>query len=222
MTIKAILFDADETLYRIQSESAYQVLYAFLAQELSIASERIRAAHRAQIEKVKASRDPEKRHYAFVLTWALEHLNLVHSEELIQQALDRFWGEIIENLSWEPDIKETMCALKKKYRIAIASDEFPENLEKKLNKVFGKWQDYFEFMITPRETGEMKPSTLYYRLALKKWGFTPSEVLIVGDSVDRDIKPAHSWGCHALLVSEKPIDELVKRVTTLRELLKQF
>jgi HAD superfamily hydrolase (TIGR01549 family) len=222
MVIKAILFDADETLYHIKPESAYRVLYAFLTQKLKIEPEKIRAAHRVQIEKVKTSKDPEKRHYTFALTWTLERLGVADSEAIVQEALDRFWSEVAENLSWESDIKETLSSLKKKYRIAIASDEFPENLEKKLSVVFGDWRGYFEFLITPRETGEMKPSTRYYQLALKQWGCAASEMLIVGDSIERDIKPAQSWGCSALLVSEEPIDEPVRRINALREMLSQF
>ncbi|MBI3459482.1 HAD family hydrolase [Candidatus Acetothermia bacterium] len=174
--IKAILFDADKTLYQIQSEPAYQALYAFLEKKLNLSAEKIRIAHRAQVEKVQSSKDPAKRDYAFALTWALEHLDAAHAESLAQDALDLFWKAIAANLTWEPDILETMGVLKKKHRLAIASDEFPENLEHKLNRVFGKWQDFFEFLITPRETGEMKPSTLYYQLALKKLELRPSEV----------------------------------------------
>jgi putative hydrolase of the HAD superfamily len=217
--IKAILFDADYTLYQIQSNPAYDALYSFLGMSLHLSQEKIRAAHRAQIDKVKNSKDPEKRRYAFALTWALEHLGAPNSEGLAEQALVLFWEEIVANLSWESDILDTFGALKKKYRLAIASDECPENLERKLNKVFGKWPDFFEFLITPRETGEMKPSMLYYQLALRKLGLKPAEVLVVGDSLERDIRPAQAWGCHAWLVSEESIDTPVKRASTLRELL---
>ncbi|MBI1742858.1 HAD family hydrolase [Candidatus Acetothermia bacterium] len=215
--IRAILFDADKTLYQIQSEPAYQALYAFLEKKLNLSAEKIRIAHRAQVEKVQSSKDPAKRDYAFALTWALEHLDAAHAESLAQDALDLFWKAIAANLTWEPDILETMGVLKKKHRLAIASDEFPENLEHKLNRVFGKWQDFFEFLITPRETGEMKPSTLYYQLALKKLELRPSEVLVVGDSFERDIEPARAWGLQTLLIAEESAHALVKCVRTLRK-----
>ena len=220
--IKAILFDADYTLYQIQTEPAYRALYSSLEKKLSLSAEKIREAHSTKIEKVKSSKDPFKRDYAFALTWALAHLGAPDAEGIAREALDLFWTEILENLTWEPDILETMRALKKKYRLAIASDEFPENLEKKLHKIFGNWQDFFEFLITSRETGEMKPSTLYYQLALKKLELRPSEVLAVGDSLERDIEPACAWGLQTLLISEEPVDASTKRVRMLKEILSQF
>jgi putative hydrolase of the HAD superfamily len=55
-------------------------------------------------------------------------------------------------------------------------------------------EHYFDFVITPEDTGEKKPSPKPFRLATKLLGVNSGEILMVGDWVERDIVGAKSSG----------------------------
>jgi putative hydrolase of the HAD superfamily len=53
---------------------------------------------------------------------------------------------------------------------------------------------FFDFIISFDMTGAKKPAPDAFLLALKKLGTLPSETLLVGDSLRRDIAPAQALG----------------------------
>ncbi len=65
----------------------------------------------------------------------------------------------------------------------------------------------FDVVIDSAEAGVRKPDPAIFTLALGQMGLRPSEVLVVGDSVDKDIKPAAALGCRTFLVEGKGWDE---------------
>ncbi|MDY6788660.1 MAG: HAD family hydrolase, partial [Candidatus Nanohaloarchaea archaeon] len=109
--------------------------------------------------------------------------------------------------------------------LAVASDEFKRPLERKLNKVLGSWKDYFNHLITPRETESMKPSEEFYNSVLEKEGLDPADVAMVGDSWKRDLEPAQRCGLITILVSEEKKgdpDFHIKNLEELEEIMDEF
>ena len=50
--------------------------------------------------------------------------------------------------------------------------------------------DFFDVVLGYEDTGELKPSSVPFKKALKKMKFKASEVLFVGDNPKRDIAGA--------------------------------
>ena len=198
--IKAILFDADNTLYKVHKEKAYEEMLKFLFKKLNVHEKTIRKRYEEIIADVKKHNDPQKRQREYSLSLLLKEFGS-NDPRVIKEALDIFWKYILEDL--EVLIKKDKVKyLSKKYFLAIASDEFRNSLEMKLDKIFGDWKKYFKFLITPEDTNEMKPSMKYYEIALIKFKMRQDEILVVGDSLERDIEPARKFGLKALLPEE--------------------
>ena len=60
-------------------------------------------------------------------------------------------------------------------------------------------QDMFDVVVTYDDSKEKKPSLKPFNLALKKLRIKPEDVIVVGDSIERDIVPAKRLGAKTVL-----------------------
>lgn len=116
----------------------------------------------------------------------------------------------------------TLRRLAEKYPLAIVSN-FYGNLRAVLAD-FGV-SHLFRAVIDSGETGIRKPDPEIFRAGLRALGITdPGKVLVVGDSVDKDILPAHSLGCRTALLpgvpwdASRPAPQLPKETAILQSL----
>jgi putative hydrolase of the HAD superfamily len=66
---------------------------------------------------------------------------------------------------------------------------------------------YLDAVIDSRVVGVAKPDPGIFRLALDRLGLAAADALMVGDSYDRDIVPAHGLGMRtAWLTPDGPMD----------------
>ncbi|VVB65836.1 Glyceraldehyde 3-phosphate phosphatase [Candidatus Gugararchaeum adminiculabundum] len=118
--------------------------------------------------------------------------------ELLEAAILAYLGERKKHLKPYPKIKETLLKLKEKGIIlGILSDAPKIKAENRLRKLglYG----IFSVVITFDDTGELKPSKLPFLKAIEAFGVKPDEVLMVGDSIGRDVKGAQDAGMKAAL-----------------------
>ncbi|MDE6812208.1 MAG: HAD-IA family hydrolase, partial [Duncaniella sp.] len=54
------------------------------------------------------------------------------------------------------------------------------------------------------EVGVCKPDPASFQLGVDALGLSPSDVLVVGDSMSKDILPASSIGCMTALIEGRP------------------
>lgn len=220
--IKAIVFDADHTLYKPRTERAYEVKFKYLAGRLGISARRLREIWEEQVERAINAGGPENRAREAVLEKTLMELELPleDREDLVEEALDRFWRQVVEDLEYEREVDSVIERLRGRGIdiMAVASDEFREPLERKLNRVLGDWRSYFNLLVTPADTGEMKPSESFLTRILEEKGLEPSEVLVVGDSWERDLAPARELGVHTVLLADEREGDPEFHVRSLGEL----
>ena len=208
--IKAIIFDADHTLYSIDVKDAYHKMFSYLAEETGLDYVLIKTVwhrHVSTILNSSDSRNVLKRKREYVLDITLNQLD-VEKEKisgLIEKALDIFWSAAVDSLGEKPNMLETIKTLsdKKDISLAVASDEYAKSLEMKLNRIFGDWEKYFEFLISSEVAGELKPSDKYWDAALEKLGVEPGEVAVVGDSWIRDLEIPSKLGMVTVLLSDE-------------------
>lgn len=207
--IKAIIFDADKTLYNIKTERAYGVIYEYLSEKLKAPKEEIENEHKEEIARISRSQDPKQRDYRFSIKKVVESHTKENIALITEEANAKFWNIVVEDLIEKPLVKEVVDKLSKKYILAIASDEFRIILERKLTRIFSenKWQAYFDFIVTNDDTKVMKPSAEYYRIVLDKMDLNPEDVIVVGDSWNRDLKPAKELGIKTVLIANTPDGE---------------
>ncbi|VVB59426.1 Glyceraldehyde 3-phosphate phosphatase [uncultured archaeon] len=210
--LKAIIFDADHTLYKVVTKNAYAKMFDYISKETGINREAFERAWKNCVKEILNSKDAqstEKRSREYSLRIVISQFGVGKgiSEKAIKNALDIFRKQVLTDLEYEKDAKKTIAALQKKYTLAIASDECEPFLEMKLNRVFGKWRKYFKFIVSCETAGELKPSENYFKIALDKLKIPPQEAVVAGDSIERDITPAKKLGIKTVLISENNTDK---------------
>jgi len=125
-----------------------------------------------------------------------------------------------------PGVKNTLIELKKKYKLAIASNGHTEAISKKLKE--NNMLEHFDFIIGGDKITNIKPHPEMMLTLLKKMNLQPNEVIFIGD-MDGDIQMAKSanvksiavgygWHSKQKLLKEEP-DATIDKPEELLEVL---
>ncbi len=219
--IKLIVFDADNTLYKVRVRNAYDKKFGFLSEKTGIEGEMLESEWTSIVKRVSCLSDPKKRSREYSVKKSLINLGVRSGEaaRLAKASLKIFWRQTCKDLKTYPMTMRTIKKLCNDHILVVASDEFRKNLEMKLNRLTGNWKRYFNFLVTPEDTGAMKPSGRYYQAILKKTKLRPEEILVVGDSQERDLNEASKLGMSTLLIKRPgvvPYDKLARTIDNQR------
>lgn len=92
-----------------------------------------------------------------------------------------------------PSVQSTLLKLREKgYKLAIVSDA--PKLKVWIRLASMNLDDFFDVVVGFEDTGKTKPHSLPFRKALEQLNIPPSETLMVGDNVKRDIIGAKKLG----------------------------
>ena len=97
-----------------------------------------------------------------------------------------------------PNVIPTLLELRKKYKLAIISDAPRINAWMRL--VTTNLDEFFDMVITAADVRKTKAFSAPFRAALRALKVSPNEAMMVGDRIERDIKPAKALGiktCYA-------------------------
>lgn len=130
---------------------------------------------------------------------------------------------VLRNLESSRTVLDT---LKDRYNLVLVSN-FYGNIEAILRDF--RLEHYFSAIVESAVVGVRKPDPAIYRLGVEAAGVDASEVLVVGDSYDKDIVPAKTVGCKAVwlkgegwkpeIVDESLPDAIIKSLNELVGLL---
>ena len=113
--------------------------------------------------------------------------------------------------------------LKQKYSLHIISNGFKETTLTKME--LSGLNPYFQNVIISEDVGVNKPDKKVFEYALDKASALKDESIMIGDSIEADIRGAQDFGMKAIffnpLKKEKPEDVLME-IYHLEELLKHF
>ena len=120
-----------------------------------------------------------------------------------------------------PQAHETLSYLQKKYRLHLISNGFKESTELKI-QVTGLAK-YFDNIIISEVVGVNKPDRAIFEFALNAASAQKEESIMIGDSLEADIRGAINYGIDAIyfnpLNKEKPAD-VQKQILCLDELIR--
>ena len=130
---------------------------------------------------------------------------------------------------YEATVKETaksrqvLLQLKQQYPMVLVSN-FYGNIATVLQEF--KLDGIFDKIIESAVVGVRKPDPQIFTLGVEALGMRPDEVVVVGDSMDKDIIPAGKAGCHTVWFkgegwTNDPVDESPagKVITDLTQIL---
>jgi putative hydrolase of the HAD superfamily len=122
-----------------------------------------------------------------------------------------------------PDAHETLQYLQSKYTLHLISNGFRESQDVKISRT--NIGGYFQHIVISEEIGINKPDKAIFEHALNLAGATKSESLMIGDSLEADVRGALDFGMDAIYFNpaglEKP-DDIPVQINHLKELMKML
>jgi putative hydrolase of the HAD superfamily len=196
INIKAISFDLDDTLYNNKPviNKAYRLLYSFLEDNYPNISDyfsfddfvssavTIKQKHSTIIDLNTIRR----LHIKTILTAAGYNIN----SSQVDQAFEVFWLAR-QDIKLFPEANIVLSTLAKSFPLVAISNG------NACIKMMGL-DTFFQFAVSPLDTGEPKPHPSMFLYATQKLGIQPQELLHIGDKVEIDIDGAHKAGCHSI------------------------
>jgi HAD superfamily hydrolase (TIGR01549 family) len=106
--------------------------------------------------------------------------------------------------------------LKKDYKLILISNTDPFSINSVLDKY--DFKKYFDEISLSFETGKLKSDPELFADIMKRFKLKKSEVAMVGDSIESDIKAAEAAGIKAILVDRRGTREYENKISNLNEL----
>jgi len=226
MAIRAVLFDLDNTLidfWKFKNNCVSSALDTMIKAGM-------------KVEKKKA----EKIIQGIYDERGMEYPHIF--EDLMKKSIGRVDYRILahgvmayrkaraSNLQAYPQVKETIIKLKKKgYKIAILSDAPRQKAWMRI--VLIGIDRLMDAVVTFDDTGKKKPHSLPFKKAIEKLKVKPQEILMVGDSIHKDMQGAKALGMKTALAvygrTLKPtkcpegVDFLLHKISELTEIVRK-
>ncbi|MBP3919179.1 MAG: HAD family hydrolase [Clostridia bacterium] len=194
--IKAIIFDADGTIYDETNAKAKSELMtaAYISQKTGIAVDDIYHTFRSMKKRITSTYGsaPERNDRC---TWYRETLNNLHVKTVTdREASEYYWNVFYDSIELFFDLKFILPRLYETYRLYILTDELLTIQQKKIH-ILGV-ERYFQNIISSEQAGYTKPSKVLFDYALNVIGESPETVIMVGDNPAADIKGGKLAGLH--------------------------
>lgn len=223
---KHIFFDLDHTIWDFDKnaeETLYELYYSYKLEELGL-------------------RSPDRFIETYTLNnhslWADYHLGKITKDHLREERFKKTFvdlgvdpGRIPVNFEHDyvricptktnlfPQVHETLSYLSHKYQLHLISNGFKESTEMKIE--LNDLGQYFKHVIISEVVGVNKPDQAIFAFALEVAKADKSHSLMIGDSIEADIRGAMGFGMEAIyfnpLNKEKP-DDVVHQVVHFEQL----
>jgi putative hydrolase of the HAD superfamily len=238
VTVRAVLFDLDETL--IPEDGPLENAYLAVVRKLHGPDAGLDevAALRTELRGVWAREAPAPDYRASVNVSASDGLIATFAGDgperaAIRDYLPRFqaWAfggdvgllELWRRARWEqqtvyPGARELLSALRGRYRLGLVTNGASDFQRTKLE--FAGVADVFDAVVVSSDLGVGKPDPAVFLAALDALGVRPSEAVMIGNDRARDVGGAEAAGLRALWIQHgAPVDGAISHLRALPALL---
>lgn len=216
--IKAIIFDADDTLYATSAaaKTAELLSMEFFGKQKNIPSEKLYSDFLEIVKNISKSKKPLRRHRLY----SYGMLAKKHKLKEVGKAYKLFFDEVLRHIQLMPHVEYALKKLSK-YKLAIVTQDFRSQMARKLAQYGLK--KYFKIIVTCDDARVMKPNKKYFQIAFKKLKIKADEAVVVGDDYDRDLRIPKALGCKTVIygfdkdadysfLSYKKLPEIIKEI----------
>lgn len=112
---------------------------------------------------------------------------------------------------------ETLAELKNGYKLVLLCNTDPFSADQVIKKY--NLKDYFDEIFLSYSFGKLKTSENYFKEILKKMKLKKDDVLMVGDSLESDMKPAENAGIKTVLIDRFERREYENKIKSLDQLM---
>jgi putative hydrolase of the HAD superfamily len=226
--LKGYIFDYGGTLDTGGQHWGKVIWHAYERQQVPVSEEAFRAAY-VHAERTLGKNPIIKPDFTFKRT--LQTKISIQLEYLAQLApldpldylaplVDDLYARTCEETAHS---RQVLLQLKLHYPLVLVSN-FYGNIATVLQEF--KLDGIFDKIIESAVVGVRKPDPQIFTLGVEALGMQPNEVVVVGDSMDKDIIPAGKAGCHTVWFkgegwTDDPVDESPagKVITDLTQIL---
>lgn len=125
-----------------------------------------------------------------------------HKDEMLSERVGTDFLELtIQQNNLVKDAADIMQYMAQKYPIVIVSNGFKEVQYRKIAS--SGLTPYISHVVLSEEVGCQKPNKQIFEYALTLVGKQPSEVIMIGDNIETDIKGAAMMGMDTIYLSDK-------------------
>jgi 2-haloalkanoic acid dehalogenase type II len=211
--IKAVLFDLGGTLIYFDgnwvdvAEAANRELLQHLLQQgMHLDSKRFLDEFRKRLEEYYMQREMEFIEYttAHILRTLLADLGYPGvTLEMMAPALKQLYAVSQAHWKLEEDTLPTLEALRRTgYRMAVVSNAADDADVQRLVDNAGI-RGYLDLVLSSAACGTRKPNPRIFQIALEQWKLTPSEAVMVGDTLGADILGARNAGIYSIWITRR-------------------
>lgn len=218
--IKAIAFDIDNTIYDYSGcdKTALTELCSFACDKYSLSPEEFKQrfdAARAAVKKSLGENVAASHNRILYMQKFLEDMGLNPAKGALE-LYDVYWNSILDNMELFPYVLPLMKYLKEHdIRIGMLTDLTAHIQHRKIARL--GLEDYIEVLVTSEEAGAEKPSLSAYDLLVSKFDVDRKDILMIGDSLKKDVEGALNAGLRALLYKKECSDTMDKMVIKMIE-----
>ena len=221
MKINHIIFDLDDTLcnYSQAKDNALQACFALIEAEVNM----------KQILQIYFSIEPvlfrlftmgmipKEQYQVGRFHIPLFLLGISPTDILAKQMNNLYVSMANTNISLFDDVEDGLKYLQERYRLSLLTNGPSDGQRKKINALdIGK---YFHNIFISEEIGIAKPDPKAFIYVLKTLQSTPQHVVMIGDSLQNDIKPAKELGLHVYHLNRHHRPTETNSFYTLKELI---
>jgi putative hydrolase of the HAD superfamily len=207
--IKAVFFDATETLIHLPKGVAYHYREVALRHGLNLDESTLRAGFRAAWKGMPpraatnaARPDDDKGWWRELGTRVLAEHGATVGADVFEPYFEELYAHFTLSGVWElyPDVKPTLAALDGKYALGVIS-----NFDRRLYAILDHLgiTHHFDAIVVSSETGADKPDARIFHQALERLNVQPHEALHVGDDPMHDWQGAEAVGMRCFHINRK-------------------
>ena len=227
--LKGYIFDYGGTLDTGGQHWGKVIWHAYERQQVPVSEEAFRDAY-VHAERTLGRNpiiQPDFTFYKTIETKIRIQLEFLKEQNYVS-SVSSYLKPLTDSL-YEATVKETaksrevLLQLKQQYPMVLVSN-FYGNIATVLKEF--KLDGIFDTIIESAVVGVRKPDPQIFTLGVEALGMRPDEVVVVGDSMDKDIIPAGKAGCHTVWFkgegwTNDPVDESPagKVITDLTQIL---
>ena len=201
--VKGVLLDIDNTIYHYESchKLALNSLLKELSKLLNLSLETIKHEFLNARKKVnKTLHGTASSHSRFLyIQLTLEKISEVSDFYNTIKLEKLYWDIFLEKMELNADAKKFILkSNEKNIPICCLTDLTAEIQFRKVLKL--NLENNIKYIVTSEEVGIEKPNKKMFQSALEKLRLSPDQVIMIGDSIDKDISGAEEMGITSYLV----------------------
>ncbi len=210
--IKGMVFDLDDTVYDYQSCNQYAVsrLGQYCMDKFCIPKKEFDTIYERSKNIVKER----------LQDTAASHNRMLYMQTFLEQMLQRpavcalelyhiYWDTMLKAMELYDYVLPLFRELVSQgIQIAVLTDLTAQIQHRKMIRL--GIAEYVDVLVTSEEAGKEKPDPAMFELVIQKLQLHPEQLVMVGDSFEKDIEGAKLAGMHGILYSREKEDTIIR------------